>query len=338
MNGPELLNTIRDNASAEYQSNVPVATMSNLADVGNPILSYSSVQNEFINTIVNKIAKTIVESKVFNNRLAFLKKGTTPLGNDTEILAVNPAADKGYTTTQSNLLTTYTPEVAAEYLRMNRQSKYTQTISNRQLQQAFTSFGALESLIAGIANSLYSGDAIDEWKLMKGMIGTAADETTPQIVTQTVTAPTDKESSDTFLTAVRKTSLDIEMPGSSFNRYKALGGSFDFVGWTEPSRKVVMMTTQVASVTSVNSLAYAFNMDKADFLGRQVVIDSFGTGAVSSKIQAAVFDESYLQVYDNLSEFGTFYDIDTLRWHYYWHHWQTYSILAHANAVAFVTA
>ena len=35
-----LLNTIRENASTEYQNRVPEATRTNIAEVGNPIVSY----------------------------------------------------------------------------------------------------------------------------------------------------------------------------------------------------------------------------------------------------------------------------------------------------------
>lgn len=55
----EMLNSIRADASDAYKSAVPVATPYNLTDVGNPILSYESVANEFLNALVNKIIMTL---------------------------------------------------------------------------------------------------------------------------------------------------------------------------------------------------------------------------------------------------------------------------------------
>ena len=51
-----MMNALRGVASAEYQNRVPVATQNNIEQVGNPILEYQSVQNEFLNLLVNKIA------------------------------------------------------------------------------------------------------------------------------------------------------------------------------------------------------------------------------------------------------------------------------------------
>lgn len=70
----EMLNSIRADASDAYKYAVPVATPYNLADVANPILTYETVANEFLNALVNKIIMTLVIRKTWSNPLAMLKK------------------------------------------------------------------------------------------------------------------------------------------------------------------------------------------------------------------------------------------------------------------------
>lgn len=53
----DILNTIRANASYEYQSSVPeVKTANDIPAVGEIINGYPSLANQFINALVNRIA------------------------------------------------------------------------------------------------------------------------------------------------------------------------------------------------------------------------------------------------------------------------------------------
>ena len=46
-----VVNTILSNGSTEYKNRVPIATRSNIADVANPLLTYTTIQNEFFNLV-----------------------------------------------------------------------------------------------------------------------------------------------------------------------------------------------------------------------------------------------------------------------------------------------
>ena len=103
----QTLNTIRAQASTDYQARVPVATRTNLATIGNVILSYTPIANEFLDVMVNKIAMTLVSSKTIANPLSALKSGSIPLGNDIEDLFVNPATGETFDG-ESTVVTTMT--------------------------------------------------------------------------------------------------------------------------------------------------------------------------------------------------------------------------------------
>ena len=72
----DILNVIRQNASLEYQSSVPtISQEQQIPKVGEILLGYPALANQFINALVNRIALVRVQSATFNNPYSRLKKG-----------------------------------------------------------------------------------------------------------------------------------------------------------------------------------------------------------------------------------------------------------------------
>jgi len=327
-----IVNTILANGSTEYQSRVPQATRDNIVAVGNAILSYGSTTNEFLSALVNKIAFTLVKTKVWENPLAILKKGTKPLGYDIENVHVNPAADGGYSASGSTLLSTVTPDVKTEYFRLNRQGQYTATVYRNQLRHAFTSWENFNALIDAIVNSLYSGDYIDEFILMKNTLADAV--LNQKMITASITAVTTEATAKAFITAVKQASSGMTYPGTAFNAYAKAGGAGNPVTtWTPKDQQILICRSDLLNYIDVNVLAAAFNMGKAEFMGRVIEVDNFGS---MSNINAILMDEATLQVYDDMSELTEFMNPKGLYTNFFWNHWQTYAVSLMANAIAFV--
>ena len=328
-----IVNTILANGSTEYVSRVPVATRTNIDQVANPILSYQSIQNEFLNAIVNKIAFTIVQTKIWNNPLAILKKGLKPLGLDIENMYTNPAADASYSESGASLLSVVKPDVKVEYFRLNRQGQYIATIYRNQLRQAFTSWENLGKMIDSITNSLYSGDFIDEFILMKNTISNAVLE--QKMITASITAVTDEATAKTMVIAIKNVSSGMTYPGTAYNAYIKAGGTGNAVTtWTPKENQILMIRSDILNYIDVHVLAAAFNMEYAQFMGRIVEVDNFGS---MTSINAVLMDEGCLQVWDDMSEMTEFWNAKGLYTNYFWNHWQTYAFSLLANAVAFVT-
>lgn len=326
-----VVNTILANGSTEYTTRVPLATRTNIDAVANPILTYQSVQNEFLSALVNKIAFTMVQSRAWSNPLAILKKGTKPLGLDIENVHTNPATAATYAAAGSTLLNTTTPDVKTEYFRLNRQDQYTVTIYREQLRHAFTSWENLGNLIDAITNSLYSGDYIDEFVLTKN---TLADAVLKQkMITAGITAVTTEETAKAFITSVKNISSALTYPGTSYNAWSKSGGAGTVTTWTPKENQILIVRSDLLNYVDVNVLAAAFNMDKVSFMGRVLEVDNFGS---MSNINAILMDQGALQIYDDLSEMTEFYNPKGLYWNYFWNHWQTYALSVMANAVAFV--
>ena len=110
-----VLNTIRSNASKNYQDTVPVATQSNFLLVGNAILSYTPNMNEFADSLVNRVALTVVQAKNFKNPLSVLKKGGIPYGQDIQEIYTNPAIGGTYDGSSTQLLSVFKSDNKVAY-------------------------------------------------------------------------------------------------------------------------------------------------------------------------------------------------------------------------------
>lgn len=337
------LNYIRQEGSELYRSTIPVATSENIREIGNILFNenYQVQLNEFVNTLVNRIALTKIENKTFNNPLAIFKKGSVPYGTDIQDIYENPAKKEQYeysNTAMAKLLTITDPDTNVAYYRLNRQDLYTKTISREGLKQAFVSAEKFDEYISSITNSLYSGNYIDEYKYTKDLLDGAYENN--KMIIETVSAVTSQATAKALVKKCRSLFLKMQAPSSEYNAFSKLSvtdsdtDGKEVTTWTDSERICVITTADVMSEIDVESLATAFNLSKADFMGRVITIDKFD----NEEIQAVICDESFLQIYDNLFRFDESYNARVMAWNLYLHAWNTYAISPFANAVCLATA
>lgn len=336
-NGVDVANAIRNSASPAYQAAVPLADYGNITDVGNPIMNYQPLANEFLSALVNKIGLTIVNNKMFKNPLGYLKRGALPLGLDVEDVHINPAIAQQYGLTNADFAKVIVPEkpdVKAAYYRRNRQDKYKVTIANQSLRAAFTSWGNLEALIAGIVNSLYNGNTIGEFTLTKTLVGDAVVDT--KINQVVLAAPTTEATATAFLTNLRGVSSGMTFPSSKYNNYTLMGGTGNpVVNWTDVEDQIIIVRADVAANVDVQKLAAVFNLSYADYSARQIIVDDFGA---AKNMYAFIGSRRIFQIWENLRQMAEFYNGETLAWTYWWHCWDTYALSPYENGVAYVTS
>lgn len=329
----DVLNAVRAGASDVYQQYVPQATLDNITDVGNPIINYQVVKNEFINALPNRIFEVVIWNRIWNNELSYIKKAA-PLGSDVEEIYVNPATPNEYDMDNDFLTATQgfgsDPDVKAAFHRLNRKDVFRTRIYDNELELAFTSYEKLDTLIAGIINALYSGDNISEFNLFKTLVNNAISD--KHITTVQIAAPTSETTAKTFVTTARELVYNFKFPSTQYNQYAAISGNAGetVTSFCDPDDVVFLVRTDVLAVTDVEVLARAFNMDKTNFLGRVIPIDNF----VDPNTLGVICDRRFFVVYDHLRKFTTFYNSSRLEWRYFYHVWQTYSISPFANAVA----
>lgn len=328
-----VLDVIRANASQEYKDRVPEAERSTIEAVGNPILEYQNIQNEFLHALVNRIALTIVVNKTMRNPLSVLKKGSMPLGSDIQEIFTNMAKDTGYDRTGSKLLTVTKPDVKALYYRVNREGQYPVTIYQVDLQRAFTSYAELETLMSSIITSLYSGDTADEFILMKQMFAKAI--TSNHLVTVSVPHVKDEATGKDFVKAVKKLSKAFTFQSHSFNKYYENRPDSDtgrpITTWTPTEDQILVVRADVMTDIDVDVLAMAFNIDKAQFMCQILEVDSFGQ---ADNCLAVLCDKSFIKVYDTLNKMTEFFNGQGMYWNYWLNHHQVYGYSLFSNAVA----
>lgn len=334
MNMVDIVNAIRAEGSSEYQEVIPVATQATINSIADPLLTYTVLQNEFLSSLIGKIALSVVHNKTAKNPLAMLKKGTVPLGSDIEEIFTEMAAGAQFDGTGSTLLTQHKPSVKTIYHRRNRQSTFPVTISPEQLATAFTSWGKLEEFTSSIINSLYSGDNYQEYILMKNLMADAIVDGKVSIAL--VTAITDAATARGLLKAVKNASAYFEFPGSNFNKYATIkgGGATPVKTWTPKADQILILRADIATEIDVEALAVMFNLEKGK-MPPVVTVDNFGAAPTC---YAMLCDRSFFQVYDTLERLAPFNNPQSLAITYYWHHFQTISFSYFANAIAFCIA
>lgn len=319
-----LLNTIRNGASPEYQTRIPVATQNNIAAVGNAITSYAPTFNEYINALVDKFALTIVSSKMANNRLAKFKKGFLPLGKTIEEIWIEQANAQTFDGTGANPLGRRTPDVKTIFHSENRKDYYAASISEDQIHTSFTSDGAMQSFVNGIIESLYSGSEDDEFIIMKRLIA----DYEPNFFDYGVTAITDAATAQAFVRTVRKGVADLSFRKTTFNKAGVRTQ-------TMPKDQVLIVHSDVIAHVDVDVLAKAFNIGKTDFEPEIVVLDDFSD---MTDTLGVLVDKEWFVVYDTLRKLKSQDNAQGLFTNYFYHVHQIMSTSQFKNAIRFTTA
>ena len=325
-NSVQILNCIRDSASATYQERIPVATQNNIREIGNAMMQFQSTQNEFLNALVNRIARVIITSKSYTNPLAMFKKGIMEYGEQVEEIFVNIAKAHPFDpdVAEENVFKREIPDVDAVFHRMNYQNFYKVTISNEQLRQAFLSAEGVTDLIARIVDTLYSGSEFDEFLIMKQLIADAA--RAGKMYPINIPAPS-AATAKQIVTTIKGISNKLEFMSNQYNYMGVLN-------FTKKENQILLIDAEFDATIDVEVLASAFNMSKAEFMGQRVLVDNFGdlTGVV-----AALVDRDWFMVFDNLMSFTENYNGEGLYWNYFYHVWKTFSSSPFSNAILFTT-
>ena len=348
----DILNVIRQNASYDYQQNVPeVTTVNDIPKVGEIIYGTPAFANQFINALVNRIAIVRVQSATFYNPYTILKKGYIEYGESVEdiFVSIAKAVDFNVEKAPKREFQRTIPDVRSAFHVMNWRVMYPVTIQDEDLRQAFLNEDGVQNLIAKIVEAVYTAAEYDEFLLFKYLLIKAISH--GKMYPASIGAGTDlSEAAVQF----RGTSNLLPFMSSEYNEVGVKTN-------TPKERQVIFMDAMFNAQFDVNVLASAFNMDKTDFMGRLFLIDNWtdfdnerfdiiransdGIEEVTAEelallanVKAVILDDNWFQVYDNNNKFTEKYAASGLYWNYFYHTWKTVSNSPFANAVVFVTS
>lgn len=349
-----ILNAIRNDASVNYREYVPaVIASTDVRKVGAIIMQYPELQNEFLHTLVNRIGAVMMTSKMYENPWAFAKQGVLEFGETMEEIFVNLAEPFKYdpAVAESEIFKRQTPDVRSAFHILNFQDFYKVTVTQQQLKLAFLANDGVQDLVTAIVNSLYSAANYDEFLVMKYMVARSILDGT---MTGVVVDPVSKENSDNIVIKVKNTSNQMTFMCPDYNP----AGVRNF---SPKEDQYLISSADFDATMNVATLAQAFNMDKAEFDGHHVMVDSFGKldnerleklfgtdswyteiGASDlaklAQVPAVLVDKAWFMVWDNLAEYSDQYNGQGLYWNYWYHVWKTFSVSPFANCAVFVTA
>lgn len=349
----DILNVIRNNASQNYRDYVPVATADaeSIREIGAVIMDYPNLQNEFLSALVNRIGRVLITSKMYDNPWAMFKKGMLEFGETVEEIFVNIAKPYQFDpeVSESTVFKREIPDVRSAFHIMNYQKYYKATIQNDQLRQAFLSWQGITDLIAKIVDAMYTGANYDEFQTMKYML--AKRILNGQLYPVTIpTVQTDNMKS--IVSTIKSVSNKFEFMSSKYN----LAGVQTH---TKKAEQYLLVNSKFDAEMDVEVLASAFNMDKAEFSGHRVLVDSFGDLDIErlnllfaddptyteiseadlqalDSIPAIIVDKDYFMIFDNFYNFTEQYNGEGLYWNYWYHVWKTFSISPFANNALFI--
>lgn len=347
-NSYDILNTIRENASVNFQDyTMEVSDIDSLHRFGNVVMDNESVANEFCNALLNRIFKTIITSRMYENPLRFMKKGILELGERVQEIFVNLCDPVNYdgNAGATEIFKKYQNDVRQAFHPLNFRKMYPVSVSREQLQTAFITETGLTSFIDKLVEQCYKSSEYDEYCCMIYLIaknilnGRLYSETITSDVHETVTTMKSVSNKAEFLRT-----------GKDYN----VAGVYNF---SLKDDQFLISTSDFDANNDVNVLASAFNMDKAEFLGHRVTVDSFvPDGARLAKIfegesgytpltsdeisqlghvSAVLIDRDYLQIYDNLIEMRSVENGVSLHRNYFYNVWKTFSTSPFCTAVVF---
>ena len=354
-NSVDVLNAIRNSASINYRDYVPIATADadSIREIGATIMDYPALQNEFLNALVNRIGRVILTSKSYQNPWAMFKKGFLEFGETIEEVFTNLAKPFQFdpAVAENEIFKREIPDVRSAFHVLNYQKFYKATVSQEQLRMAFMSWDGVTSLISSIVESMYTAANYDEFITMKYLL--CKRMLSGEMYWANPKNDTSQSTGKDIVKSIRQSSDNLTFLSPKYN----IAGVYNS---TEKNNQYIIIPSSILAEIDVEVLAAAFNMDKVDFMGHVVLVDSFtdiDTARLNElfkddptytefsefevtyleTVAAVLVDKDFFMIFDNLQNFTENYNGQGLYWNYFYHVWKTFSTSPYANAILFTS-
>lgn len=269
-NYAKLLNAIRSAQGDRFTNAVPAAdgTDENLRTIGMVLTSNLTFMNNWLNTLYERIALTrIVTMDGWQNPLATYKKkleyGESYVEYATRLVK---AKVRDYNYAKSHFMDIELPEHLSAIFHINCEVHYDTTILPAELRKAFLSYDRFAEFLDAEIDNLYRSMEYDEFLAMKYVVARAIlDGNIATVEIPDVTAANARE----IVTRIKGVSNDMQFMNKKYSMA-------DVETYAKRADQNLIVASKFSAVVDVNVLALAFNMEKSEFLARQVLIDSLG--------------------------------------------------------------
>lgn len=265
-----VLNVIRNNASAAYQDQVPVAesTTESIRAVGTAILNYMPHRLEFWNALIGRIGVTIIKNRLWSNPFSPFYRGTLEAGETIQEIYMGLCKAHDYDPSGAEI--TFSQRERANVYSMfhtlNFKKFYKTTYSPQDLDRAFVSVNALVDFLMALIQQMYNSMNYDMYLIIQYMFGRLMlDGYIPMVTIEDYTAA---DNANAIVQKIKEVSLD----------FRILSGDYTVSGvenFADVYDQFLLGTNSFQANIDVNSLATAFNLPYREFLGQQIAIGNF---------------------------------------------------------------
>ena len=304
------------------------------------ILSDSDMANSFFSGLTNTIVKQQIISRFFNNPLERFKTGELPYGLAESEFYINPQtgetflypqADTAGTGVNADLLKDKLPDIKQIFFKKNYGKKYKKSYSDVQILNVVQTWDDLGRLIDGISRSLVSDANIEEFDTTKALM--TAGFNNGDMVVSSISDITDKATAEAFLVKAREKFLAFQFPSDAYNSWTDSDGH-KVTTWSDPDNISIIITAKTSAVVDVYALAAAFNIDKAEIMGKVFVVDKIDD---AGKVAAILFDDTKLHFEKVLERAYSFFNPDSCSVSFYYYRQAVLALDPFANCIAFTT-
>jgi hypothetical protein len=304
------------------------------------ILSDSDMANSFFSGLTNTIVKQQIISRFFNNPLERFKTGELPFGLAESEFYINPQtgetflfpqADTTGTGFNADLLKDKLPDIKQIFFKKNYGKKYKKSYSDVQILNVVQTWDDLGRLIDGISRSLVSDANIEEFDTMKAIM--TAGFNNGDMVTMSIADIVDKATAEAFLVKAREKFLSFQFPSTDYNTWTD-SAAHKVKTWSDADSISIILTAKTSAVVDVYALAAAFNIDKADIMGKVFVVDKIDD---AGKVNAILFDDSKLHFEKVLERAYSFFNPDSCSISFYYYRQAILALDPFANCIAFTS-
>ena len=322
----QILNAIRDVAGAEYQARIPQATRTNIANVGNTILSYSPSANAFFTGLLNRIGKVVIERMDgMEDIYDVFENGKLEFGDTIQKIFVDiPSANAFDGTATTAMLNQSKGTIHVEYTKVDRKLFYKTTISVAQIKEAFTSVAKLDEFVRALIEAMSTALGYDKYVMLTNTLAThceyvvnaegcaLADSDDNKYLRKVVVPSsvavynsTSKEieweatGAKVFLKILRVASRSLKFPhplsyGDPDLTSEDLdnGGTITVVR-TPVKDQVCALEVSTMATIDVDALAVLFNIDKAEPKTRMIELEDGALGDITHNGTASQLKYSY---------------------------------------------
>ena len=319
----EILNTIRANASEQYQQIVPVTMKGEYASVADVLSANNTAYNEFLTLLVNKILiQRVYDPVEWAYPFKEFVKDVDPYGDAQELIGFDIGDGEDYTE-ESKLLEVTKPRITSvSYISTTSKKRYKISFSEEIVKGAITKeYGLTQMLNVYLKRMRVKSDKLWYDKTLSDLA----------TINKTVTVgdPSTDENAKATMSRIIQTTLDMSIPNDDYNN-----AGYDMA--LPVGNAILILNTNAKANVDVRVFATLLNSQKINDSNyfKKVYFANFED---SNTIGYILESDSYLIV-PRIMQARAFNDGSNLITNYWYHVWTRQGLNKESQMVKLIKA